>query len=146
MGFGVSFVPGLNGESGEQDRVKRRANQSLVELRSLRLPNVSGANSIAPAPLLKAPMQSPDVNTAMVQQALMALAGMGGPSPEMAPRVPPPMAQRGVTPRIQPVPTMPPAERIRPVTQVAQGPQMSQASALAAPSPFSMLPRVRPLK
>lgn len=89
-GFGVSFVPGGGSADPQQAQPGGPAAgappvQRAVQMLSLRLPRVVGANGMAPGPLLNAPgaMGQPGagLNGAANNPLLMALlqlAGMGG--------------------------------------------------------------------
>lgn len=80
MAFGLSFLPGGDANDGADPGVAQPERiQEAIRLLSLRLPRVLGAHPIAPRGLLQAPPQGPGMNTAMMLQALMAMAGMGGP-------------------------------------------------------------------
>lgn len=76
--FGVSFVPGGQAENN-RDKVGQQASQAAqqaIQFLSLRLPRVTGAQGLAPAPLLNAPGGSGMPSG--VIEALLRLAGMGG--------------------------------------------------------------------
>lgn len=92
-GFGVSFVPGGQGDPTKQMGQGQAGGapplQQAIQMLSLRLPRVVGANGLAPGPLLSAPggMGQPGGDAALnpLLQALLRLAGMSGGGGSMAP-------------------------------------------------------------
>lgn len=85
--FGVSFMPGAQGENGQEMDGTRRPMaarnpvQEAVKILSLRLPKVYGAQALAPQALLNAPggMGMPGTQGNVTAQALAQLAGLSAP-------------------------------------------------------------------
>lgn len=112
-GLGVSFVPGGQAENN-RDKVQQQGGNALqqaIQFLSLRLPRVTGAQGIAPAPLLNAP--GGGGMPPGIIEALLRLAGQpgnrgqggremwNGPSAGL-PFAPPPMGGSMGTPHITP--------------------------------------------
>jgi hypothetical protein len=53
MAFGVSFLPGGDQANGQQNKPPAEPLQQAIQMLSLRLPKVVGAQGIAPGPLLQ---------------------------------------------------------------------------------------------
>lgn len=81
--FGVSFVPGGQGDPGKSMPEGQAGGapplQQAIQLLSLRLPRVVGANGLAPGPLLNAPGGMGGTGNPLLE-ALLRLAGMSGGS------------------------------------------------------------------
>ena len=89
--FGVSFLPGSNGESEQDPLAGRRPSgvppaQQAVRLLSLRLPRFAGPNAIAPPSLMNAqgamgnPLAGSNNALGQMLQRLLAGAQLGPPS------------------------------------------------------------------
>lgn len=118
--FGVSFVPGQNGDNGEAANGSGRSDrfQEAVRILSLRLPRVLGGSAIAPAPLLQGPGNRGTPFGAVQQtqvaagapppqvQALMRMAGLGGSPQALAPQGAP--VRRASQPQARPSAVLPP--------------------------------------
>lgn len=85
MAFGVSFLPGGDG-SGNQARPQTDPVQQAIQMLSLRLPRVVGAQGMSPAPLLQSPGGG---GLAEFLQHLFGQGHFGGPmAPGMGPMGP----------------------------------------------------------
>lgn len=105
-GFGVSFLPdGLGEDAGTDEQAKGAQFQRAIQLLQLRIPRVhSGGASLAPAALLNAPgSMGVNPDTAMMQQAILAMAGRPmGNQPQAAPVSPMSAPRAARTPIRQP--------------------------------------------
>ena len=112
-GFGYSFMPGQNGDQAQQRQQPGWAGpQSAIQMLSLRLPRVLGAQALAPGALLNS--QGAGGLPDPLLQAILRLAGQAGPGgpgggapggPSLMGGAPPsaPMAPAGpMTPRVIP--------------------------------------------
>lgn len=94
MAFGVSFVPGGDA-SGNQTKPPTEPLQQAIQMLSLRLPKVVGAQGLAPGPLLQSP------GGGALAELLRQLFGQGRPGGTMAPSMP------GASPMAPSAPSMP---------------------------------------
>lgn len=82
-GMGVSFVPGGQGDPLNRQQQGEASGapplQQAIQMLSLRLPRVVGANALAPGQLLNAPGGMGGSGNPLLE-ALLRLAGMGGGS------------------------------------------------------------------
>ena len=88
MAFGVQFLPGEQeggyGTARERTGARRSSPvQEAIRILSLRLPKFYGSQSMAPAPLLRAPggMGQPGAKGNVTAQALAQWAGVPGGDP-----------------------------------------------------------------
>lgn len=95
MAFGVSFVPGGDA-SGNQTKPPTEPLQQAIQMLSLRLPKVVGAQGLAPGPLLQSP------GGGALAELLRQLFGQGRPGGTMAPSMP------GASPMAPGAPSLPP--------------------------------------
>lgn len=81
MGMGVSFVPNGQGDPMNRQQPGQASGapplQQAIQMLSLRLPRVVGANALAPGQLLNAPGGMGGSGNPLLE-ALLRLAGMGG--------------------------------------------------------------------
>lgn len=114
-GFGLSFAPGQAGPTRERGINGGAPSpiQQAIQLLSLRLPRVMGAQALAPGPLMQAPGAGAMGGGGSVDALLRLLFGMGGPDglaagglmprpapPGMAGFQAPPMRPSAPSPRI----------------------------------------------
>lgn len=111
-GFGYSFMPGQNGDQAQQRPQAGGGPQSAIQMLSLRLPRVLGAQAMAPGALLNS--QGGGGMPDPMLQAILRLAGMAGNRGTMAP-------QAGIGPE-QMMPFQPPQQQAGFGDQSAPGP------------------------
>lgn len=94
MAMGVSFLPG-GGDNGQRNKPPTEPLQQAIQMLSLRLPQVAGAQGIAPGPLLQSPggggimeLLAQLFGQGHMGQQQPGMAGMAGAGP-MAPAVHP---------------------------------------------------------
>ncbi len=153
-GMGVSFVPGGQGDPQNRSQQGEASGaaplQQAIQMLSLRLPRVVGANAMAPGQLLNAPGGMGGSGNPLLE-ALLRLAGMagGGGMPSGMPnQAPSPMAfgsapmprfnpggeDQRVGPQLQP-PSAPPTNSAGPAGSM-QGPGQTTFPDATSGSPF----------